>query len=159
METKDLQTMAQMVMEINHVGVQTDEPNYCFHKHEVIMRLDKMDRHEAVRLLIHVIHVQQLQLAGAKIEYDETNPFEDMVKFEHISENVKCNSPEKAEPITHLKNTDLLDLIERLKANIDFERENNPNECDTLSWGSQEGIIITVVEAEMIVILLTETTN
>jgi hypothetical protein len=88
-----LQRIAKSVMTINHVGVQCDDIHHCENKHQTILALDKLDKHEAIRLLVHVIHVQQLQLAGAKIEFDATNPFKDMVNFNHIDSYVSCNSP------------------------------------------------------------------
>lgn len=90
----EFQKIAQMVMSIDHIGVQCDNIHKCEEKHHVILTLDKLEKHDAIRLLIHVIHVQQLQLAGAKIEYDIDNPFKDMVNFKFIDDYVKCNSPE-----------------------------------------------------------------
>ncbi len=90
----DLKRVANMVMNIDHVGVQCDNLFKCEEKHQAILALDKLDKHEAVRLLVHVIHVQQLQLANAKIEYDPTNPFKDMVNFDCIDSYVKSNSPD-----------------------------------------------------------------
>lgn len=95
MTNDELKEIANMVMNIDHIGIQCDDIHMCEQKHQTILVLDKMDKHTAIRLLIHVIHVQQLQLANAKIEYDETNPFKDMINFNHISEYVKCNSPEQ----------------------------------------------------------------
>lgn len=88
------QKIAKSVMAINHMGVQCDNIHDCENKHITILALDKLDKHEAIRLLIHVIHVQQLQLVGAKIEYDEENPFNDMDDFEHITSYVSSNSPD-----------------------------------------------------------------
>ena len=93
MTKQELQNIAYMVMNINHVGVQCDNIHICEQKHQTILELDKMDKHEAIRLLIHVIHVQQLQIVDAKIEYSEDNPFRDMVNFAYIDDDVKCNSP------------------------------------------------------------------
>lgn len=91
---KELQKIAKMVMDINHMGVQCDNIFDCEQKHQTILELDKIDRFEAIRLLVHVIHVQQLQLIGAKIELDEQNPFKDMVNFDYIDTYVKNNSPD-----------------------------------------------------------------
>ena len=95
MTSKDkLQKLAMMVMSLDHMGVQCDNIHCCEQKHQTILALDKLDKHEAIRLLIHVIHVQQLQLIGAKIEFDESNPFMNMVMFEHIRSYVSLNSPD-----------------------------------------------------------------
>jgi len=83
-----------MVMGINHVGVQGDDPMYCEHKHQAILQLDKMDKNDAIRLLVHIIHVQQLQIVDAEIKYTDDNPFRDMINFEHVEEALKCNSPD-----------------------------------------------------------------
>lgn len=76
-------------MRLDHMGVQCDDIHRCEEMHQTIRAIDKMDKHEAIRLLMHVIHVQQLQLVGAKIEYDAENPFKDMVDFKYITDNVK----------------------------------------------------------------------
>ena len=76
-------------MVLDHMGVQCDNIHYCEEMHQTIRELDKMDKHEAIRLLMHVIHVQQLQLIGAKIDYDIENPFRDMVSFDYINDYVK----------------------------------------------------------------------
>jgi hypothetical protein len=91
---EDYQKIANMIMDIDHVGVQCDDIHKCEQKHQAILAVDKLDKHEAIRLLVHVIHVQQLQLANAKIEFDETNPFKDMVDFDNIDSYVSCNSPD-----------------------------------------------------------------
>jgi hypothetical protein len=44
-----------------------------------------------------------------------------------------------------------LGIIEKLKWEIEFERKNNPDYCDRTSWGNQAGILISVVEAEILV--------
>jgi hypothetical protein len=90
---KELQRIAKMVMSIDHVGVQCDDIHKCEQKHQAILAVDKLKKHEAIRLLMHVIHVQQLQLYNAKIEIDESNPFSDMVNFEYIDNYVYSNSP------------------------------------------------------------------
>jgi hypothetical protein len=90
---EDYQKIANKIMDIDHVGVQCDDIHKCEQKHQAILAVDKLDKHEAIRLLVHVIHVQQLQLANAKIEFDEENPFKDMVNFNHIDNYVSCNSP------------------------------------------------------------------
>ena len=90
---EEFQKIANMVMGINHVAVQCDDIHKCEEKHQAILALDKLDKHEAIRLLVHVIHVQQLKLAGAKIELDPENPFKDMDDFEHIDSYINCNSP------------------------------------------------------------------
>ena len=43
------------------------------------------------------------------------------------------------------------DLLSKLKGEIKFERMHNPTTCETISWGSQIGILISVEEAETIV--------
>jgi hypothetical protein len=90
---EELQHIANTIMSIDHVGVECDNIFKCEEKHQAILTLDKLDKHDAIRLLMHVIHVQQLQLAGAKIEYDVFNPFIGMEKFEYIEDVLKCNSP------------------------------------------------------------------
>jgi hypothetical protein len=90
---EQLQKLAMTVMSLDHMGIQCDI-HCCEQKHQAILALDKLDKHDAIRLLIHVIHVQQLQLVGAKIEFDESNPFKDMVMFEHIRSYVSLNSPD-----------------------------------------------------------------
>ena len=95
MNKEELQRIANSVMSINHVGVQCDDIHHCENMHITILALDKLDKHEAIRLLIHVIHVQQLQLANAKIELDETNPFKDMSNFDYVDSFVRSYSPDK----------------------------------------------------------------
>lgn len=80
-------------MDINHVAVQCDDIHANEFLHQVILNLDKLDRYTSVRLLIHVIHVQQLQLANAEIRYDNDNPFKNMTDFEYIDSVVKNYSP------------------------------------------------------------------
>jgi hypothetical protein len=80
----ELQDLCKRIMGLDHMGVQCDNIHYCEEMHQTIRELDKMDKHEAIRLLMHVIHVQQLQLVGAEVKYDEQNPFLDMVKFDYI---------------------------------------------------------------------------
>jgi hypothetical protein len=91
---EELQKIASMVMGIDHIGVQCDDVHRCEEKHQAILAIDKLDKHDAIRLLVHIIHVQQLQLAGAKIVFDEENPFRDMVNFNHIDQYVRSNSPD-----------------------------------------------------------------
>jgi hypothetical protein len=88
-----LKDLCKRIMGLNHMGVQSNHIHYCEQMHETILELDKLSKHEAVRLLMHVIHVQQLQLEGARLEYDPQNPFRDMVNFTHIDEYVKHFSP------------------------------------------------------------------
>ena len=90
---EEYQKIANKIMGIDHVGVQCDDIHKCEQKHQAILAVDELDKYEAIRLLVHVIHVQQLQLANAKIEFDAENPFKEMVNFLHIEEYVKCNSP------------------------------------------------------------------
>lgn len=90
---KELQRIANMFMDIDHMGVQSDNIHKCEQQHQAILAADKLDKHEAIRLLSHIIHVQQLQLVNAKIEYDEMSPFRDMVNFNYIDRVVKYNSP------------------------------------------------------------------
>lgn len=90
----EFQKIANMVMNIDHIGVQCDDIHKCEDMHQTILTLDKLEKHDAIRLLVHVIHVQQLQLANAEIEYDIYNPFKEMVNFDCIDHYVKCNSPE-----------------------------------------------------------------
>ena len=94
MNKEKLQLIAKSVMSINHVGVQCDDIHHCENTHQTILALDKLDKHEAIRLLVHVIHVQQLQLANAKIEFDESNTFKDMVNFNNIDSYVRSYSPD-----------------------------------------------------------------
>ena len=42
-------------------------------------------------------------------------------------------------------------LIERLKGEIKLEKKYNPHDCDKISWHNQHGILISVVEAELLV--------
>jgi hypothetical protein len=90
---EEFQKIAKLIMDIDHVGVQSDHIHKCEQKHQAILAVDKLDKYEAIRLLVHVIHVQQLQLANAKIEFDEENPFKDMVNFTYIDSYVSNNSP------------------------------------------------------------------
>jgi len=83
-----------MIMDIDHIGVQCDDIHKCEQQHQAILAVDKLDKHDAIRLLFHIIHVQQLQLANAKIDFDETNPFKDMVNFDNIDFWISCNSPD-----------------------------------------------------------------
>ena len=78
------QDLCKKIMGLNNIGVQCDNIHDCEEMHQTIRLVDKMDRHEAVRLLMHVIHVQQLQLVSAEIKYDEQNPFKDMVNFNYV---------------------------------------------------------------------------
>ena len=90
----ELKELARKIMALNHVNIQCDDIHNCEEKHQAILSLDKLDRYEAIRLLMHVIHVQQLELAGATVILDPENPFRDMSKFEHIADYVhKFNSP------------------------------------------------------------------
>jgi hypothetical protein len=91
---EEYQKIAKQVIDIDHVGVQCDDIHKCEQKHQAILAVDKLDKHEAIRLLVHVIHVQQLQLANAKIEFDQQNPFKDMVNFDYIDSYVSDNSPD-----------------------------------------------------------------
>lgn len=88
------QKIANDIMNIDHVGVQLDDIHKCEQKHQAILLVDKLDKHESIRLLFHVIHVQQLQLANATIVLDEKNPFKDMTNFDHIDHYISCNSPD-----------------------------------------------------------------
>ena len=91
---KELRAIANKVMALNHVGIQCDHIHLCEEKHQLILSLDKLDKHEAIRLLMHIIHVQQLQLAGATIVLDPENPFQDMLNLSHITDYVQeCNDP------------------------------------------------------------------
>jgi hypothetical protein len=94
MSKETLQKIANAIMNIDHVGVQCDDIHKCEQKHQAILLVDKLDKHEAIRLLFHVIHVQQLQLANATIVLDETNPFKDMTNFDCIDHYISCNSPD-----------------------------------------------------------------
>ena len=94
MNKQEMQDLAKKVMSLNHIGIQSDNIHYCEEMHQTLRELDKMERHDAVRLLMQVIHVQQLQLAGAKLEYNEHNPFKDMVNFNNIDSYVKSYSHE-----------------------------------------------------------------
>ena len=91
---ENLQRIAKMVINIDHVGSQCDDIHHCEYKHQTILELDKLDRYVAVRLLISVIEAQQLSLCGAKIELDNENPFRDMIEFNFIDMHVECNSPD-----------------------------------------------------------------
>ena len=93
MKKEELQKIANMVMSIDHVGVQCDDIHKCEEKHQAILALDKMDKYDAIRLLVHIIHVQQLQICDAKIELTQDNPFRDMVNFDFIDEQLRCNDP------------------------------------------------------------------
>jgi hypothetical protein len=90
---EEYQRIANMIMDIDHVGVQCDDIHKNEHMHQTILATDKLDKHEAIRLLFHVIQVQQLQLANAKIEFDEENPFNHMVNFKYIEYSISANSP------------------------------------------------------------------
>ena len=94
MNKQEMQDLAKKIMSLNHVGIQCDDIHYCEEMHQTLRLIDRMERHDAVRLLMHVIQVQQLQLVGANIEYEENNPFKDMVNFDYIDSDVKCYSPE-----------------------------------------------------------------
>jgi len=43
------------------------------------------------------------------------------------------------------------EFIEGLKNEIEYERKFNPNDCDKISWSNQDGILISVNEAELLV--------
>lgn len=88
MKTEELQKIAKLIMSIDHVAVQTDSLNSCNAMQEVINILDNMDKKDAIRLLIHVIHVQQLQICDAEIKYSNDNPFKDMVNFKYIEQYI-----------------------------------------------------------------------
>jgi hypothetical protein len=91
---EDLQKIAHSIMDIDHYGCQADNIHKCEQKHRAIISLDKLDKHEAVRLLMHVIEVQQLRLINVDITPDPKNPFVDMQEFRNIDIYVqKCNSP------------------------------------------------------------------
>jgi hypothetical protein len=93
-QKEKLQKVAKQVMNIDHIGVQCDDIHCCEFKHQTILELDKLDKYQAIRLLVHVIHVQQLQLVGATVEFDKHNPFKDMVELAHIDSYVSSNSPD-----------------------------------------------------------------
>jgi hypothetical protein len=82
------------ILEIDHIACQCDDIHACNFKHQVILSLDKLNKHDVIRLLMHVIEVQQLSLANAEIKLDESNPFKDMDKFNYISSIIKTNSPD-----------------------------------------------------------------
>lgn len=88
----ELQDLCKRIMGLNHMGVQADNIHNCEEMHQTIRLLDNMDRYEAIRLLMHVLHVQQLQLEGAEVKYDEQNPFLDMVKFDYIKDYINSFS-------------------------------------------------------------------
>jgi len=88
MKEDELKKIAKLIMSIDHVGVQTDSVISCNGMEEVISILDSMDKESAIRLLIHIIHVQQLQLLDAEIKYNNDNPFKDMVDFKHIGQYI-----------------------------------------------------------------------
>lgn len=90
----DLKGLAGKVMQINDIGIQCDNIHDCEFRHQVIREIYKLDKYEAIRLLMHVMHVKQLTLAGAKIEYDHDNPFSGMADFEHIDCYVKGHNPD-----------------------------------------------------------------
>lgn len=85
--------LCKKILTINHIGVQCDNIHDCEEMHQTIKLLDNMDKHDAIRLLMHVIHVQELQLIGADVKYDEENPFKDMVEFECMETYIKSFSP------------------------------------------------------------------
>lgn len=87
----ELQELANLVMSINHVQLQCDDIHAHEHKEMIIEKLFKLHKTEAVRLLMHVIHVQQLQLCGASIAYDVENPFKDMIDFAYIDSYVSSH--------------------------------------------------------------------
>lgn len=93
MNKEELQVLAKRIMDIDHVGCQSDDVHENENKHQIILELDKMDKFDVVRFLMHIIEVQQLQICDAEIRYTENNPFRNMVNFEHISEYLKNNSP------------------------------------------------------------------
>lgn len=41
--------------------------------------------------------------------------------------------------------------IERMQLDVKYERLNNPQDCDSVSWGNQIGILLTVHEAEQLI--------
>jgi hypothetical protein len=43
------------------------------------------------------------------------------------------------------------DILFKLQREIKFERENNPRDYNKISWSNQQGILISVKEAETIV--------
>lgn len=90
---EELKIIARGVMKINHVAIECGDPLENENLHLLILKIDKLARHEAVRLLTYIIHVQQLQLAGAKIVYDPKNPFRDMINFEYLDSNIKSYPP------------------------------------------------------------------
>lgn len=91
----NLQKLCKRIMHLDHIAVQCDHLLACEEMHQTIKEVDKLDKNEAVRLLMHVIHVQQLQLAGAEIKYSEDTPFKDMVEFTGIETSVRSYSPNK----------------------------------------------------------------
>jgi hypothetical protein len=89
---QQLKELCKRVMALDHFGVQADNIHYCEEMHQTLRVIDSMDRYEAVRLLMHIIHTRELQLLGAEIKLDEDNPFKDMLEFNHIGTYVKCFS-------------------------------------------------------------------
>jgi hypothetical protein len=95
MDKEQLQSLAQRIMNLDHMGIQCDNIHHCEEKHQAILELDTLPRHQAVRLLMHIIHVQGLQLVGAEIRLDPENPFREMTRFPHIMEYLAGNSPDQ----------------------------------------------------------------
>ena len=90
----NLRDIAVNILGIDHVASQCDDIHANEFKHQLILRLDKLDRFDAVRLLMRVIEVQQLSLANAEITLDESNPFKDMGEFKHIGQVITSYSPD-----------------------------------------------------------------
>ena len=89
LDEDDLRKLAVQILNISHVTIQCDDAHEVDQLCVLISEVEKLPKNYAIRFLIHIIHVQQLQLANAEIKYDETNPFKEMVKFQHIISYLK----------------------------------------------------------------------
>lgn len=91
----NLKELAGKIMQINDMGIQCDNIHDCEFRHQIIREINKLDKYEAIRLLMHVLHVQNLSYAGANIEYDKDNPFMNMADFAHVDSYVKGHNPNR----------------------------------------------------------------
>ena len=84
-----LRSLCIDIMKIDHVSCEYDDYSACRYKHELILELDKLDKHTAIRLLMHVLDVKSL----VSMSPIDGNPFLDMSDFRYLKSALNSNEP------------------------------------------------------------------